>query len=114
VPDRDPETRYAELVAHFEAEPDVSPPGSPVGHTRGFGANALKVDGRIFAMLAHGRLVVKLPRSRVDELVAAGAGERFDPGHGRIMTEWLSLGEGHEDEWQGLAGEALAFARSRR
>jgi hypothetical protein len=33
---------------------------------------------------------VKLPRERVDELVEAGAGHRFDPGHGRLMKEWVA------------------------
>jgi hypothetical protein len=114
VPGQNPDTRYAELVARFELEPDVSPPWADIGHTRGFGANALKVDGRIFAMLAHGRLVVKLPRARVNELVEQGVGERFDPGHGRLMTEWLSLREGREDEWEALAREALSFGRRPR
>jgi hypothetical protein len=108
------ESRYAGLVEAFAREPDVSPPSASVGHTRGFGANALKVDGRIFAMLAHDRLVVKLPRARVNGLVASGTGERFDPGHGRIMTEWLSVHEGSEDEWPGLAREALAFGRAHK
>ena len=45
-------------------------------------------------MLVNDRLVVKLPRSRVDELVAAGEGDRFDPGHGRIQKEWLSANLG--------------------
>ena len=48
-------------------------------------------NGKIFAMLVKGRLVVKLDRKRVDELVAAGEGEPFDPGHGRIQKEWIAL-----------------------
>jgi hypothetical protein len=109
-----PESRYTALVAAFEREPDISPPSIGPGRTRGFGAKALKVGGRIFAMLAHGRLVVKLPRARVDELVEMGTGERFDPGHGRIMTGWLSIHAGHEEEWQLLAREALTFGRGRK
>jgi hypothetical protein len=48
---------------------------------------------------------------RVDELVLEGVGERFDPGHGRIMKEWLSIHDGHEEEWEALAREALTFGR---
>jgi hypothetical protein len=36
-------------------------------------------------------LGVQLPLDPVDELLAAGAGDRFDPGHGRLMREWISL-----------------------
>lgn len=115
MPDRaTPESSYAALIEVFEAEPDVSPPSAAVGHARGFGADALKIDGRIFAMLAHGRLVVKLPQTRVDELLEAGLGERFDPGHGRLMKEWLSVHEGHEDEWETFTREALLYARRPR
>jgi hypothetical protein len=109
-----PERRYATLLAAFEREPDTSLPSSGRGGTRGFGANALKVGGRIFAMLSHERLVVKLSRARVDELVEIGTGKRFDPGHGRIMTGWLSVHAGHEDEWESLAREALSFGRERK
>lgn len=63
--------------------PDVEP-------TSMFGSTGLKVHGKTFAMLVKGRLVVKLPRHRVEELLAAGAGDRFDPGHGRPMREWAS------------------------
>jgi TfoX/Sxy family transcriptional regulator of competence genes len=80
---------------------------------KGFGERALWIDGRIFVMLAQGRLVVKLPRQRVDALVAAGAGQRFDPGHGRLMKEWLSLEPGEEERWLPLALEALEFGRRR-
>jgi hypothetical protein len=51
----------------------------------------LKVDGKIFAMHSKGKFVAKLPKDRVDELVRAGKGEYFDPGHGRLMKEWVSL-----------------------
>ena len=108
------DARYDRLTALFDAELDVTPPSSGVGGARGFGANALRVNGRIFAMLAQDRLVVKLPRARVDELVESGIGARFDPGHGRIMREWLSVREGREDRWEDLAREALAFVRRHR
>jgi len=113
-----PETaddRYATLVdALTRTEPDVSHPTAGSETSRGFGADALKVDGRIFAMLTRDRLVVKLPRARVEELVAAGRGERFDPGHGRLMKEWLHLSEADGDDWEALAREALVFGRRRR
>jgi hypothetical protein len=52
---------------------------------KGFGSGALKVNGKIFAMMSSkGKFVVKLPKKRVDELVSGSKGERFDPGHGRI------------------------------
>lgn len=60
-------------------------------------------------MLSEGRLVLKLPRQKVDELVASGAAERFDPGHGRIMKEWVTIGSGESRRWAGLAEEARQF-----
>ena len=57
----------------------------------------------------HGAFVVKLPRRRVDELIAAGDGERYDPGHGRLMKEWLEVRPGSSLEWASLAREAKAF-----
>lgn len=60
--------------------------------SRMFGSDALSVAGKTFALLVKGHVVVKLPATRVDELVAADAGERLDPGHGRLMKEWISLG----------------------
>lgn len=54
-------------------------------------AYGLKTRGKFFAMAVKGELVVKLPRERVDELIAARKGRRFDPGHGRLMKEWVTL-----------------------
>ena len=60
-------------------------------------------------MLAHDRLVVKLPAARVDELVAAGDGVRFDANKGVPMKEWLSLDPASQLSWRQLAQEALVF-----
>jgi hypothetical protein len=102
-----PEERYAEVVSACLGTSGVTQEG------RGFGSDALKVEGRIFAMVSsRGQFVVKLPRKRVDELVAAGEGERYAPGHGRLMKEWFALGPASSLDWQPLAEEARRFVAS--
>jgi hypothetical protein len=54
-------------------------------------ALGLRTSGKFFALVVKGELVVKLPRVRVDALVAARTGRRFDPGPGRLMKEWVTL-----------------------
>ena len=83
------------------------------GANRGFGSIALKTGSRIFAILAHGRLVVKLPAKRVEELEASGVGRRFDPGHGRLQREWLRVSDDDFELWVSLATEAEAFVARR-
>ena len=104
--------RYALVVSALADEPGVTPPVGGSAGGKKFGANALKVDGKIFAMLANDCFVVKLPKARVDELVELGAGERFDPGHGRIMKEWFVCAPQPQQDWLALAREALAFVGS--
>lgn len=103
-------TRYAAVVKALAGKSGVTHSGAG-GSKQGFGANALKVNNRIFAMLASDdRFVVKLPRARVDALVAERHGERFDPRrNGRVMTEWLVVGRGREAQWLALAREAMEF-----
>jgi len=84
------------------------------GAQRAFGSTSLKTDGKIFAMLVKDRLVVKLDRRRVDELIEADQGKRFDPGHGRLQKEWLDIDSGSDDVWLALATEAKAFVAGRR
>ena len=100
--------RYATVVKALRRSRGVTTDAK-----RGFGTGALKTNDRIFAMLASGdRLVVKLPRSRVDALVDAGEGERYDPRHdGRLMKEWLVVGSHDGARWLALAKEALQFVR---
>jgi hypothetical protein len=73
-------------------------------------SNVLSVNGKIFAMLVKGKLVVKLPKQRVDELVEARVGTYFDPGHGRLMKQWISIGQGRVP-WVELAKDAYAFVK---
>lgn len=78
---------------------------------KGFGSGALKVNGKIFAMVdSKDQFVVKLSKRRVDELVTAGVGACFEPGPGRRMKEWLTMSKERKDpDWLALAKEACAF-----
>ena len=107
------EARFAALVDEMLARAGTTYGSDGSGPKRAFGSTSLKTSGKIFAMLVNGRLVVKLDRKRVDEPVEAGAGERFDPGHGRLMKEWLAVDSSSDDVWRDLATEAEAFVSRR-
>ncbi len=97
---------FAGVVRAFIRDPRVTFGG------QGIGSRALKLDGKIFAMLnSAGSFVVKLPRARVATLVAAGRGWHFDPVHGRPMKEWLVV-DGRPASWLRLAREAYEDARA--
>jgi TfoX N-terminal domain len=102
--------RYDDLVDGLVGAAGVTPPRGGGG----FGRTALRFDSKIFAMLVRGRLVLKLPADRVDALIAAGEGVRFDANKGTPMREWFSLDPESDREWLPLAREALDFARSAR
>ena len=110
---RDGEERFEGLVAAMLERPGTSYGSAEGGPQRAFGSTSLKTNGKIFAMLVNGRLVVKLDRGRVDALVASGAGNRFDPGHGRLMKEWLDLESDSDQTWLDLATESEAFVAKR-
>ncbi len=110
--------RVQALLGAFRADPALAPvidayekqTGEP---GRKFGSNALKVNGKLFALFTQGTLVVKLSKDRVVALVDAGTGEAFDPGHGRVMKEWLTVTSA-KASWIDLAREAHGFVRSKR
>ena len=80
-----------------------------VDQGKGFGKGALKIHGKIFAMISSKRdFVVKLPAKRADELVNTGEGSYFDPGHGRVMKQWVVLPLG-KISWVEIAKEAHRF-----
>ena len=81
---------------------------------RGFGSEALMVDGRIFAMVSRGRLVLKLPGDRVVALLAEGVGAPFDAGKRTPRNQWVMLDERTEGRWLALAQEAAGFVGNLR
>jgi hypothetical protein len=95
--------RFLPIVAAYAGDPRVVA-GKMMASV------GLKLDGKIFAMFVKGAFVAKLPKERVDAIVEAGHGERFDPrGDGRVMKEWVAIA-GRESTWKKLAAEAYAFA----
>ena len=97
------EAAFERVVARMRDQADVE-------EGRALHAPGLKVDGRIFAMLVNGQLVVKLPAARCSELVERGEARPFTSGR-RKMREWVSVGHSDADNWISLAEEALAFVR---
>ncbi len=99
--------RFAPVVEAFAKDRSVTRESR-----KGFGSGALKVNAKIFAMMSSkGKFVVKLSKKRVDELVSSRKGERFDPGHGRVMKEWFVVGTS-EANWVELAEEAYQFVKA--
>jgi hypothetical protein len=102
-PPAEADPSFAPVVDAFATDPCVS-------RGKMMSSYGLKVNGKIFAMFGKGKFVAKLPKKRVDELVSSGKGERFDPGHGRRMKEWVSLTAGRA-AWVELSKEAYEFVK---
>jgi TfoX/Sxy family transcriptional regulator of competence genes len=81
-------------------------PGVTTG--RMFGSEGLKVGKQVFAMQVKDKLVVKVSPERAAELKGAGLAEAFDPGHGRLMKQWIAVAATAKVDWLALAREALA------
>ncbi len=104
----DSEVRQARSAALFGAlaEPYLSLPDVRSG--TGFGGNqGLRRAGKVFAMIVEGSLVVKLPRDHAEAVVAAGHATPFDPGHGRLMREWIAVSVDRPDDWAMLVAQAF-------
>jgi TfoX/Sxy family transcriptional regulator of competence genes len=102
--DPEEDERYADVVTRMKGLPDVD-------EGRMFGSVGLRVNGKVFAMLVKGALVIKLPAERCNEIVKSRQGQLFDPGHGRVMKEWVQTTKGAASEWRKLAEEALVFVK---
>ena len=94
-----PDDVWEDLVERT-ADGDVTP-GSM------FGCRGLRTGRKFFAIWWHDRLVVKLPADRLQELVAAGQAEPFEPMEGRRMNGWAVLHQGVE--WDAVVAEARAL-----
>jgi len=105
----------ARLLRALRSDPELAPVVDAFEKTqpgaRRLGSNGLKVKGKLLALFTQGTLVVKLPKDRAASLVASGVGKPFDPGHGRLMKEWLTV-TSVKASWPRLAKEAHQFASS--
>ena len=100
------EQRFQRLAARFARRREVT-------EGTGFGTNpGVRVGGKVFAMLIESDLVLKLPADRVNDLIESGVAERFDPGHGRPMKEWVAISAEQSRRWPKLADEAFDFVRT--
>ncbi len=55
-----------------------------------------------------GALVVKLPKTRVAELVESGDGAAFAPA-GKVFKEWVAVESFDETRWTDLIAESMEF-----
>jgi hypothetical protein len=101
------EEMFWELVEPMLADPAIT-------RSTMMGLPCVRHDGRFFASLDQRTeaLLVKLPRERVAELIAEGAGEPFAPA-GRTFREWIALRAPDRDRWQALLDEAREFVTAR-
>jgi TfoX/Sxy family transcriptional regulator of competence genes len=96
------EDRWQALVAEAE--------GGPVSRGSMFGSQGLRTGKKFFAIRWHDKLVVKLPRDRLTELVGAGDAQPFEPMEGRAMNGWVVVDDAVD--WGPLTAEARAFVES--
>ncbi len=104
----DPSAFFWEAAAEALAAADVQ-----TGTMMGF--PCLRVNGAFFASCDHrsGDLIVKLPETRVRQLIANEAGKPFAPA-GRTFREWLLVPDRDIRRWRTLIAEARAFVEAAR
>ena len=69
-----------------------------------------RVAGEFLGLVDHqgSGMVVKLPRGRVDELIASGVGRPFAPAK-HVFREWVSIPKRDRRRWRALLRESVAF-----
>jgi hypothetical protein len=81
-------------------------PGASIG--RALSNEGLMVNGKLFAFLLRGKLIVKLPVERVAEVIAAGTGAAALMGS-RTMKQWVEVTA--DVDWPQLARESYDCVR---
>lgn len=76
-----------------------------------FGFDCLRVDGKVFAKLHNGNLVMKLSPKRVASLIDSGLVGTYES-RGRLMKEWVVIAAATKDI-VALAEESRSFAASK-
>lgn len=90
------------VLAFREAEPAVE-------RVKLFGYDCLRTAGKVFAKTDKGRLVMKLPKTRIEALIMAGQMEPYEGKRGE-MKEWVVVDSVDEQLAITLADEARRYA----
>lgn len=90
-------------LASFYATPQTE---YPVERAKLFGFDCLRVNGKVFAKLHNGHLVMKLPASRITALAESDQVSSYGL-RGRVMKEWGVIKT--SDDIIALAEEARVF-----
>ncbi len=99
---------YDRIVERVAREPGVT-----AGKL--FGMPALLLERKSFAGLYGDAMVFKLSGGEHAAALSLTGTELFDPsGMGRVMKAWVVVPSAHAGDWDGLADQALASARSAR
>ena len=95
------------VAAEWLSKPEVS-------KSTMMGFPCLRLDGQFFASVhrEQGSLIVKVPASRVQELVNSEQGVSFAPA-GRVFREWVAIPVSNSDTWPERMAEAYAFVGSK-
>ena len=95
---------FWDLIEELRAENPAVEEGTIMG------ARCVRVRGEFLALVdfKNSGLVVKLPRSRVDELIEQGVGQPFAPA-GKVFREWVAIPTTDARRWLKLLREGVAF-----
>ncbi len=101
------EQLFWELIGSLQLE------NSQVEEGTIMGGRCVRVAGEFLALVdfKSSGLVVKLPRERVDQLIADGLGRPFAPA-GKVFREWVSIPKADPRQWDALLREGIAFVSS--
>ncbi len=97
------EKLMAKFVASYDAEQSTM-----------MGKRCLRYKGQFFTMMfeREDALIVKVPESRVLELIQEGIGREFNFTK-KKFKEWAVIPKGYEDQYENLMLEALHYAKSK-
>jgi hypothetical protein len=91
--------KWLELKEHFLKMDEVEKSGE-----------SLKIRRKMFVFYRNEKIVVKLPKDKVTELLNSQVGLPYDPGSGKIMKEWVIIPKEHSEKWHDFISEAKQFA----
>lgn len=99
------EKTFAKLVSYY-ATPRTE---YPVERAMLFGFDCLRINGKVFAKLHNGHIVMKLPANRITALLESGQASSYGF-RGRLMKEWGVIAT--DKDIIALAEEARVFSEN--